>query len=205
MLMTLKTRPDFDAIIENVPTGAKVLDVGCGDGELLELLQTHKNADVRGLEISDEGVASAVARGLSVIQGDADKDLGIFPANTFDMVILSNTIQATKKPKEILEQIKRIGNRAIISVPNFAYWKVRSYLFLKGEMPVTKELPDTWYDSKNIHFCTARDFEKLALECGFKIISVTPTTNDRKGHKKPHVDFFVNLFAQKVVFALEKL
>lgn len=205
MLNALRTRPDFDAIIENVPQGAKVLDIGCGDGELLELLQSRKSADVRGLEISDAGVSGAVGRGVSVIQGDADKDLGIFPDNTFDMVILSNTIQATKHPKDILEQIKRIGNRAIVSLPNFAYWKVRFYLFFKGEMPVTKELPDTWYDSKNIHFCTARDFENLAHECGFKIISVTPTTNDRKGQKRARVDFFVNMFAQKVVFALEKL
>lgn len=204
MLQTLKTRPDFDAIIESVPEGAKILDVGCGDGELLALLQEKRNADVRGLEISEDGVAAAVTRGLSVIQGDADKDLEIFPDNTFDLVIMSNTIQATRKPKDILLQLKRISKRAIVAVPNFAYWKVRYYLFFNGQMPVTKELPDTWYDSKNIHFCTAMDFEHLAKDCGFKILSVTPTTNDRKGKTQNRVTPMINFLAQKAVFTLEK-
>ena len=141
-----------------IAAGSRVLDVGCGDGELLELLQRDKDVDGRGVEISQRGVNECVSRGLSVIQGDADSDLVFYPDKGFDFVILSQTLQATRNPRAVLEDLLRIGNRAIVSFPNFGHWSVRLSLLLRGRMPVTKDLPYSWYDTPNIHFCTIRDF-----------------------------------------------
>lgn len=198
------TRADFDAIIENVPVGARVLDVGCGDGELLKILETEKSAIVRGMEISQEGVNACVAKGLSVIQGDADYDLPIFADDSFDLIVLSNTIQAVLKPKNILLQIKRIGKRAIVSLPNFGYWQVRLSLGIGGKMPVTKDLPETWYNTSNLHLCTLRDFSDLAHECGFKIVSIVPVIGDRRMKPCDSVNAYNNFMAQKAVFVLER-
>lgn len=198
------TRADFDAIIENVPVGARVLDVGCGDGELLKILETEKSAIVRGMEISQEGVNACVAKGLSVIQGDADYDLPIFADDSFDLIVLSNTIQAVLKPKNILLQIKRIGKRAIVSLPNFGYWKVRLSLGIGGKMPVTKDLPETWYNTSNLHLCTLRDFSDLAHECGFNIVSIVPVIGDRRMKPCDSVNAYNNFMAQKAVFVLER-
>jgi methionine biosynthesis protein MetW len=141
-----------------------VLDVGCGDGALLDYLAHFRQVDGRGVELSQAGVNACVAHGLSVIQGDADTDLGDYPADAFDYVILSQTLQATRNPRAVLEQLLRIGRRAIVSFPNFGYWRVRWHLLTRGTMPVTATLDNPWYDTPNIHLCTVRDFEALCAE-----------------------------------------
>ena len=149
-----------------VEPGSRVLDVGCGDGSLLALLRDRKGVDGRGIEISREGVNACLAKGLPVIQGDADTDLADYPDDAFDYVILSQTIQATRQPKVVLEHLLRIGRRAIVSFPNFGHWRVRFDLGLRGRMPVTENMPYSWYDTPNIHFCTIRDFVELCREVG---------------------------------------
>jgi methionine biosynthesis protein MetW len=149
-----------------IEPGARVLDVGCGDGALLALLRERRGVDGRGIEISREGVSQALARGLPVIQGDADTDLADYPADAFDYVVLSQTIQATRRPKAVLEHLLRIGRRAVVTFPNFGHWRIRAELAFKGRMPVTENLPETWYDTPNIHFCTIRDFVALCGEVG---------------------------------------
>ena len=168
--MTMQAaRVDHTIVQGFVPEGARVLDVGCGDGTLLALLERSKGVDGRGLELSQEGVNVAVARGLSVIQGDADTDLATYPDKAFDVVILSQTLQATQAPKTVMEQLLRIGERVIVTIPNFGNWRARLHLLLRGEMPVTRSLPYSWYDTPNIHFCTLRDFVNLAKELGASI------------------------------------
>lgn len=156
-------RIDLSLIADMVEPGSKVLDVGCGDGALLALLAARRHVDARGIELSREGVAGCVARGLSVIQGDADTDLGDYPDDAFDYVILSQTIQATRAPRRVLENMLRIGRRAIVSFPNFGHWSIRAQLAFKGRMPVTSNLPETWYDTPNIHFCTIRDLSLIHI------------------------------------------
>ena len=159
-------RIDLRLVAEMVTPGSRVLDVGCGDGELLALLAETRGVDARGIELSREGVAGCVARGLSVIQGDADTDLADYPDDSFDYVILSQTIQATRNPRLVLEQMLRIGRRAIVSFPNFGHWRMRSQVFFLGRMPVTEALPYSWWDTPNIHFCTIRDFVVLCDTIG---------------------------------------
>jgi methionine biosynthesis protein MetW len=154
-------RVDHLLIAQMVAPGSRVLDVGCGDGALLQLLTDTKEVDGRGVEVSRERVNACVARGLSVIQGDADRDLDDYPDGAFDYAILSLTIQATRQPKTVLEHLLRIGRRAIVSFPNFGHWRVRSQLLLTGRMPVNEHLPDAWYVSPNAHLCTIKDFVDL--------------------------------------------
>lgn len=154
-------RVDHLLIAEMVQKGSRVLDVGCGDGELLQLLTDTKDVDGRGIEISRERVNACVTRGLSVIQGDADRDLLDYPDGAFDYAILSLTIQATLRPKDVLSQLLRIGRRAIVSFPNFGHWQVRTQLLMTGRMPVTENLPDAWYATPNAHLCTIKDFADL--------------------------------------------
>lgn len=197
-------RRDHLLITDMVEANARVLDVGCGDGDLLELLQTRKNVDGRGIELSREGVSRTVARGLAVIQGDADTDLFDYPDDSFDYVILSQTIQATRNPRRVLEEMLRIGHRAIISFPNFGHWKIRSQLVLRGRMPVTENLPDTWYNTPNIHFCTLRDFVALVREVGAK--TERAVALNAAGHpievNMPW--WFWNLFGEQAVFLLRR-
>lgn len=162
-------RADYRVISQMIPDGAKVLDVGSGDGALIALLKLERNIDARGIEISQKGVSLAVSRGISVVQGDADEDLFHYPDNGFDYVVLSQTIQATRRPETVLRELLRIGRHAIVSFPNFGFWRMRAHLLLKGEMPVTEDLPYTWYDSPNIHFCTIRDFFDLCEQVDARI------------------------------------
>lgn len=162
-------RVDLLLIAGMVQPGSRVLDVGCGDGALLEYLVRHRNCDARGIEISQAGVNACVARGLSVVQGDADSDLKDYPAGAFDYVILSQTLQATHRPKDVLTHMLRIGKRAIVSFPNFGYWRVRSGLFFTGRMPNTGTLDNPWHSTPNIHLCTIRDFTALCDELGVRV------------------------------------
>jgi len=159
-------RLDFLLVADMVEPGSRVLDIGCGDGSLLAILRDRKGVDGRGIEISREGVNACLTKGLAVIQGDADTDLADYPDDAFDYVILSQTIQATRQPKVVLEHLLRIGRRAIVSFPNFGHWRVRVDLGLRGRMPVTENMPYSWYDTPNIHFCTIRDFVELCSEVG---------------------------------------
>ena len=154
-------RVDHLLIADMVAKGARVLDVGCGDGALLQLLADRRQVDGRGIEVTREKVNACVARGLSVIQGDADRDLDKYPDKAFDYAILSLTIQATRQPKPVLENLLRIGRHAIVSFPNFGHWWIRAQLLAKGRMPTTVNLPEAWYDSPDAHLCTIRDFVDL--------------------------------------------
>jgi methionine biosynthesis protein MetW len=155
------TRIDLLVIADMISPGTRVLDVGCGDGSLLKHLAETKDVDSRGVELSQRGVNDCVAKGLSVIQGDADTDLFDYPDKSFDYVVLSQTLQATRHPKAVLEQMLRIGKYGIVSFPNFGHWKLRFQLMLTGRMPMTGILSNPWYDTPNIHFCTIRDFVDL--------------------------------------------
>jgi len=159
-------REDFAEILKLVRPGARVLDVGCEDGELLELLTREKQIDGQGLEISPQGVAAGLARGLAVVQGDGDRDLDHFPTRAFDYAILSKTLQQMREPRHVLSELLRVAEQAVVSVPNFAHWKVRLFLLLRGRMPETGALPEPWYSTPNIHLCTLKDFVDLcdALE-----------------------------------------
>ncbi len=154
-------RIDLKLIADMVEPKSRVLDVGCGDGDLLDHLWHGKGVDGRGIELSQAGVHACVSRGLPVIQGDADTDLDDYPDAAFDFVILSQTLQATRRPRVVLDNLVRIGRHAIVSFPNFGFWRVRLALLWQGSMPVTDCLAEPWYDTPNIHLCTIRDFERL--------------------------------------------
>ena len=162
-------RVDLLRMAELVAPKSRVLDVGCGDGALLRLLAEERSVDGRGIELSQHGVNDCVAKGLSVIQGDADADLVDYPDDAFDYVILSQTLQATRQPRVVLEHMLRIGRRAIVSVPNFGHWRIRAQVAFLGRMPVTESLSHSWYDTPNIHFCTIADFVTLARDVGATI------------------------------------
>jgi methionine biosynthesis protein MetW len=162
-------REDFKEILRLVRPGSRVLDVGCGEGGLLELLVQENRVDGRGLEISPEGVSACLARGLAVVQGDADRDLDYFPARAFDYVILSQTLQAVLRPRHVLAELLRIADQAIVSLPNFGYWRVRLDLLLHGRMPITGALPEPWWETPNIHLCTVRDFTAICDELNLSI------------------------------------
>ena len=199
-----KNRQDFLVINDMVTNNSKVLDVGCDDGSLLKMLQESKNVDARGIEISAEGVNTCLAKGLSAVQGAANLDLEMYPENSFDFVILSKTLQSMIEPKKTLEELLRIGKNAIVSIPNFAHWKVRLYLLLHGRMPVTPSLPDTWYNTENIHLCTINDFINLCEELEIQIIK--SVVLDKKGNLLNFANRIksVNLIGEQGIFLLKR-
>ena len=160
---------EFNVIADLIEKDKKVLDVGCADGILMKFLKDNKNANIRGLEISKEKVQECIAKGLTVIEGNAEKDLKQFPDKSFDYVVLSQTLQAFLNPELVLNELLRVGKKAIITIPNFGYWKVRLHLLLKGTMPITKTLPDEWYNTPNIHLCTIKDFVSFSKTKNFKL------------------------------------
>jgi methionine biosynthesis protein MetW len=197
-------RPDLAAIAAMIPPGTRVLDIGCGDGSLLEYLVRAKGVDGRGLELIQHNVNQCVARGLSVVQGDADTDLSEYPSGIFDIVILSQTIQATEKPSTVLRELLRIGKRVIISFPNFGHWRVRLSLLLSGRMPVTDSLGHSWHETPNIHLCTIADFLALARESGAEIETALALI-DNERTRTMHPDAWgPNIFAQGAIFLLAK-
>ncbi len=197
-------RVDLVVIAGMVAHGARVLDVGSGDGELLRLLAETRGVDGRGIEISREGVNHCVAKGLAVIQGDADIDLIDYPDDSFDYVILSQTLQATRHPRRVLEQMLRIGRHAIVSFPNFGHWKIRLQILLRGRMPLTDNLPDTWYDTPNIHFCTIRDFVELARELNVRMEREVAFNSWGRPVRLNAPWWFWNLFGEQAVFLLSR-
>jgi methionine biosynthesis protein MetW len=198
------TRVDLLLVADMIEKGARVLDVGCGDGALLKTLIERRNVDGRGIELSQAGVNSCVAQGLSVIQGDADTDLDAYPDDSFDYVVLSQTLQATRNPRIVLEQLLRIGQRAIVSFPNFGHWRVRTSLLFGGRMPVTENLTYAWYETPNIHFCTIRDFVDLCDAIGAKIEGGVALngSGDKVGLQLPWTVW--NLFGEQAIFLLSR-
>jgi methionine biosynthesis protein MetW len=165
----MSMREDFAEILRLVRPGARVLDVGCGEGELLELLTREKGVDGQGLEISQAGVSACLAKGLAVVQGDGDADLDYFPTDAFDYAVLSKTLQQMRDPAHVLSELLRIAEQAVVSVPNFGHWRVRWALLTRGRMPETRALPEPWWSTPNIHLCTLRDFTELCRELDLRI------------------------------------
>ncbi|TKD53238.1 methionine biosynthesis protein MetW [Sphingomonas baiyangensis] len=195
--MTRALRPDLAVIARHVAPGSRVLDVGCGDGALMAALRDESQVDARGLEIDPVNVATAVARGLSVVQGDADVDLADYPDASFDYAILSQTLQTTRHPDRVLEHLLRIGRHAFVSFPNFAHWRVRASLLFGGRMPVTRLLPVAWYATPNIHHVTIDDFRALLRERGIAVEGSWYLSNGRTA--RPGA---ANLLAEHAVFLL---
>ena len=195
-------RLDLQLIAEMVASGARVLDVGCGDGELLSHLARTKGVDGRGIELSQERVNACVARGLAVVQGDADADLSYYPDASFDYVVLSRTLQAVYEPRRVLEQLLRVGRRAIVSFPNFGHWRVRLQLLTRGRMPETDLLPDPWWASKNLHLCTIVDFMDLCRTMGVHVERTVVL--DDEGRRLPITvpGWRANLFGEQAICLL---
>ncbi len=195
----MSLRPDLAVIAANVAKGSRVLDVGCGDGQLMAALRDDSGVDARGLEIDAVNVASAVGKGLSVVQGDADTDLAGYPDNSFDYAILSQTLQTTRAPDVVLEHLLRIGRRAFVSFPNFAHWRVRTSLLWGGRMPVTRLLPVAWYATPNIHHVTIDDFRSLLTERGIIVEGAWFLSGDQRTSAT-----MANLLAEHAVFLLKR-
>lgn len=197
-------RPDWQVIADLIEPGSRVLEVGCSDGTLLSWLEANKQIRGRGMELDQANVSECLAKGLSVIQGNADSDLAYYPDQSVDYVVLSRTLQALNAPKDTLQQLVRIGKRVVLSVPNFGHWQNRLYLLLKGRMPVTSELTYEWYDTPNIHFCTIRDFIKLCDELGYTIETQLYTSSFKTVTAFGSNSFIANLVGKQGVFVISE-
>ena len=197
-------REDFREILRLVRPSSRVLEIGCGEGALLELLAREKAVDGRGLEISPEGVSACLARGLAVVQGDADRDLADYPTKAFDYAILSQTLQQVRDPRAVLIELLRIADRAIVSLPNFGHWRVRWSLLTRGRMPMTVELPEPWWSTPNIHLCTLRDFTDLCADLGVRIEACAALTSGQPARPIDPSRPIENWRAEEALFLIQQ-
>ena len=195
---------EYKIIADIITENTRVLDVGCDDGSLMEFLKKEKNVDIRGIEISKEKVQTCISKGLTVIEGDAEFDLKQFPDNSFDYVVLGQTLQAFINPEVVIKELLRVGNKAIVTIPNFGHWKVRLNLLVQGTMPVTKTLPNEWYNTPNIHMCTIKDFFKFSETMNFKIYKSLALSNKNVSIINNSNLLFKNLFCELGIFLIEK-
>ena len=195
---------EFKIIANLLEENSRILDVGCDDGALMIHLKKNKNIDVRGLEISKEKAQLCIAKGLTVIEGNAEYDLKQFPDNSFDYVVLGQTLQAFINPEIVIKELLRVGKKAIVTIPNFGHWKVRLNLLIYGSMPVTKTLPNDWYNTPNIHMCTIKDFVKFSKIIDFKIYKSLALINKNVSNINKSNLFFKNLFAELGIFLIQK-
>ena len=195
---------EFKIIADLLEENTRILDVGCDDGTLMEFLKKNKNVDIRGIEISKKKVQVCISKGLTVLEGNAEIDLKQFPENSFDYVVLGQTLQAFVNPEIVIKELLRVGKKAIVTIPNFGHWKVRLNLLIKGTMPVTKTLPNDWYNTPNIHMCTIKDFVKFSKTINFKIYKSLALMNKNVSNINNSNLFFKNLFAELGIFLIEK-
>ena len=197
-------KKEFKVISELISKNSRALDVGCGDGNLMEYLFKNITKDIRGLEISKDKVQNCISKGLTVVEGDAENDLKQFPDLSFDCVILSQTLQAFMRPENVIKELLRVGRKAIVTIPNFGHWKVRLNLLVQGTMPVTKTLPNDWYNTPNIHMCTIKDFFRFSETINFKIFRSLALTNKNVSTINSSNLLFKNLFCELGIFLIEK-
>ena len=197
-------KPEYKIITNIIEKNSRVLDVGCDDGTLMELLKIDKNVDIRGIEISKDKVQICISKGLTVIEGNAEVDLKQFPDKSFDYVVLGQTLQAFVNPEIVIKELLRVGKKAIVTIPNFGHWKVRLNLLIKGTMPITNSLPNNWYNTPNIHMCTIKDFVKFSKIIKFKIFKSLALINKNVSNINNSNLFFKNLFAELGIFLIEK-
>ena len=195
---------EFKIIADLLEKNTRILDVGCDDGTLMEFLKKNKNVDIRGIEISKKKVQVCISKGLTVLEGNAEFDLKQFPENSFDYVVLGQTLQAFVNPEIVIKELLRVGKKAIVTIPNFGHWRVRLNLLTKGTMPVTKTLPNDWYNTPNIHMCTIKDFVKFSKTINFRIYKSLALMNKNVSNINNSNLSFKNLFAELGIFLIEK-